>query len=1249
MLDLISVRDFSPVIHQVETDGLARRLKAERPPFSDATQAQLSALLEHYSIDEDLNRAAFDSILTGLGKERGKGYLINGVFGAGKSHLLSVLRLLAGYDDTRPVFLSAHPLYAAALDRTAPPAQMLVVPFSLDDYSGRDHDLENVFWRETARNLPDVASQLADRSLSRADRFDYFTETLQQSGRVAALWLVDELSTFLASKDYSGLQNDASFLQFVGQRCGAGRFYFVGTTQKSVEDIGAFEPYILEQIKDRFDTRGTLQMAGTVRLIRGRVVAINDERVLRQQAEELAVHWRDVLPGFAEGVEDIQSSYPFHPATLQILESVVSRFFSRTRSALRFAHDLVNSPPFRARNSDRLVTPDEIFVYFLPDIAAHPELRRLVDEVYAWYEQHVAALCPEDPEFGLRLIRLLVLLKIGNLQLSVDQIAHALLADLRLPGEANYGFVKYLLEKFRTEGNYITRLRSRAGEGDFYAVDLGIRINEAVRRRVDAVMATFTDTDRRVEQAALECCTGESFPLAELRRSTTFEVWWENTQRKLLCQFTDLRSLDPAELTHWVGTISDPATHEDGALFAGSLYGVEAQREQWIDNLRSISPSRAGIDGRWVGSLACLLPREMIHPERERLREFTACRLLTQDPSLKDNRRGRAILDRLREDLPGMTGEIERLLRDLYMQGEAMIGHEMSCRTAELVDTEQSWLYLLDTVARQMFPRVYPSFPKFAPRQRILSAAGSNQFVTEILRDGLPGNLASPAMDRVARGIGVPLRLVGELRRGLQYKPVPAELVVACEAALEISPKYRDVERSLLKSPLGLPPELTQIVVAAMIRQGQALAFDSEGAVIATEEIRAPLKEGVATLRRGDLLTESEWVAASEALAAWFPSTEALPRSFECQEKYWAHLCGWREQLLAQYQQAATSLNQLLEQTGQSPVQWQECREALTHAQSVIDSVSPAAPASEGLRQWVSRRAATPDAPALLEGFQARSGFLVDNTNLLIRMTRYLRDALLPTEHSLEAKRAELLCALTGGESIMTDWPRIWSALNGFLSDYITASVLWHRQQNDPRKVAEYLRVKESALWKQRELLRQLEGSISFRFNVDPIAAVLNTFCAYPQLSEALARSPVCPQCGKSLGAVAHRPTVEETQRHVRQEVERAVGTLSEDMCLGAIKRYAKELGDACPRCLTAMVDALSKGEPEAFLALLSADSVKHARRALLPRRRVTRQVGHLHFLLAGKVLPKRAVMAEVETWLDGDEGLRSEDEVQFK
>jgi len=104
--DLISISDFPAVVVLADVAALKERLGAESPLAAD-TQAQLRAYLEHYFIDEPENRAACDGILGSLARASGPGgaFLVRGVYGSGKSHLLAALSLLAEHRDMWPHFL----------------------------------------------------------------------------------------------------------------------------------------------------------------------------------------------------------------------------------------------------------------------------------------------------------------------------------------------------------------------------------------------------------------------------------------------------------------------------------------------------------------------------------------------------------------------------------------------------------------------------------------------------------------------------------------------------------------------------------------------------------------------------------------------------------------------------------------------------------------------------------------------------------------------------------------------------------------------------------------------------------------------------------------------------------------------------------------------------------------------------------------------------------------------------------------
>ncbi len=1246
--DLIRVKDFHPVVHQHNINALAQSLCSETSALSPDTHERLADLLENYSIQDDLNRQAFDSVLTAFARPQGRGFLINGVFGSGKSHLLAVLLMLCRSEQAWNSFLRSHPEYASRTQHFPPYSKWLAVSFSLDAYSGKAHDLESVFWSETTKALPGVEIEVDSNNPSRSCRFNWLAEHLRNQNYQGAVWLVDELSLFLASKRREDLQNDASFLQYVGQRCESGPLYFVGAIQKSVEDIGQFEPYILEQIKERYNTRLTLQMAQTATLMRNRIVEVADPEELRRRVRVLISGWRSAFPCFPDGDDDLAATYPVHPVTLDVLEAVVGRFFSRTRSALLFAHEMLLADDYLCQPYAAIITPERVFDYFLPDLIAHPELRKFPEEVFAFYQRNVSSLCPESPDFALRLIKLLILLKIGNMQLTVNQLTHALLADFDLPGEANYGFVRYVLEKFRTEGNFVTTQKSSMTGETFYSIDLGVRINEAVRHRIEAVLETLSPEDRRVEQRALCCCTSEDFPIARILRPTSFPVWWENTERKLSAQWLDLMSFDPSSMRHSLSLISEPTSEEDGIVFVGSLYHVDEQRERWLEGMRSLKESSGESFRRWESSLACLLPRQPTPEETARLRELTACHLLIDDPSLNDNRRGRAILARLREDLPGQVYEAQRLIHNAYLQGEAIVGQLIHCRTEELVSADQTWLYLMDALAHYMFRGVFPLFPQVSPKQRILSHTGSNNLVTEILRNGMPGNLVTPSVDRLARTIGLPLGLFKETRKGLRFASISSGLLAQCEIAVSGTSTYREAEQLLRKSESGLPSELSQMVFAAMLRQGHFVALDLHSAVVPVESIRSPLRDSVARLKRGVLLSQEQWNTLCDRMTAWFPTMNVLPRTFENQEKYWSHLCQWREVVSEQLAKATRLLTCLLQELSQPPTQWSETRGAISAVEQKLQAIQLDQPTSAGLTAWMESPVADTCPMDALDTAAKSLSFLEQSSALLIGMNRYLNEVSLPHDHPLCTGRESLLATLRSGETVMVNWPIVKREWDAFLSEYITAYVAWHRAQNAPDRVASYLKLRDLPQVQQLEWINR----VTLFADCQPfsrIADILLQFCDCPNLPASLVHSPRCHQCRRNLSEVLDAPSPEAVLESYRQALCERFARLCNSEVVEALHKHTRNLPVEVQKSLRTIVEALAKKDMPSFFAALTEESLRHINLALSPRKRVWRRSSEIVPLLAGQSLTKHNAIGRFEAWLDGDEGLRPGDEVQFE
>ncbi|MCS6862394.1 MAG: DUF6079 family protein, partial [Abditibacteriales bacterium] len=745
--DLIEVRPFPTVVQLAHADALRQALRAEGENLSAATREQLRGFVEHYFVSDEHNRRTLDAVLQSLAHaEHGQGFFLNGVYGSGKSHLLTLVSLLCEFPAARESFLRTHPEYAPYLQRIGA-QRRLVAHFSLDDYSPKQHDLETIFWRETAKAFGEGGDwEIGKLGQSRAEQFATLLEALAQHGFSGAVWLMDELSMFLGARGHQDLQADASFLQFLGQRAQRGSFWVIAALQKTVEDIAGIDPYSISQIRDRF-RQLTLSLAHVRAIVEHKLIVKKDVDAFHRAVSALHQQLARRFPHLDFGREDLAATFPFHPTTMDCLESVVSRFFSRTRSAVQFVQEVAFDRVGRDAPPLPLTTPDAIYDFFFPDILAHPELRLYHEHALRFYEANVATLAPGDEALALRLIKALIIFRIGGVQPSVMQLTNALLADSGLPGEGNYGYVQTLLEAFRTQGNYVVVERREGAFQDVYTLDLGARLNEALRRRIRNVVFTLEDNDARMESYACACCPQDDFPLARFAHPAPVRTWWLNTERTLAVQRTDVRTLDIAALTNLMALLQEESSVEDAQLFIGSLLGVEEQRERWLEMCRALPESR------WKWGLMLLLPRPLRREELSTLREATAASLLMHDPELQDNRRGRAMLERLRADAPVRDAEVRRLMRQVFLEGEVLIANCAAFAVAELVSADEGWNGLITAIASTALPQVFPDFEPFAPRLRLMTWANANALSAEILQRDDMRTTFPASLERAVRAL----------------------------------------------------------------------------------------------------------------------------------------------------------------------------------------------------------------------------------------------------------------------------------------------------------------------------------------------------------------------------------------------------------------------------------------------------------------------------------------------------------------
>lgn len=291
--DLISISPSPPVVSLTDVARIRPEIAERGATRQAGATAEMRDLLSGYCLDDLETRAAFEVMIAGLAREQklGDAFHVQGVYGAGKSHLLAALTLLAGHPQVAwPVFLRNHPGYGDVAAGFAKPR--LVVSVALDEYPSKTHPLEHVVLSRVEEELANrhgvraalteeshlldlveryVAPQIGDaldEAASRACAVEWSELRQRDPERAAALaldliaemsfpldwrrsrtqaWselqralgtteldgvvvLLDELGLFLAGKDRAGLNADASFLQWLAQRTATARCWLICAT-----------------------------------------------------------------------------------------------------------------------------------------------------------------------------------------------------------------------------------------------------------------------------------------------------------------------------------------------------------------------------------------------------------------------------------------------------------------------------------------------------------------------------------------------------------------------------------------------------------------------------------------------------------------------------------------------------------------------------------------------------------------------------------------------------------------------------------------------------------------------------------------------------------------------------------------------------------------------------------------------------------------------------------------------------------
>ena len=313
-------------------ESVIQLLDANRPD-------EAKKLVSTYVISDDMAERIAKQIIAQLSFDESvdhKGVLVVGNYGTGKSHLMSVLSLVA--EDAAYLPMIRHSKVAEAAESIAGKFKVHRIEIS-SQMSLRDiitQQLELFLEKNGISYTFPPADKVVNNKEAFEEMMAAFNEAYPNQG---LLLVVDEFLEYLRSRKDHDLVLDLSFLREIGEVTKHLRFRFVAGVQEAIFDSSRFQHVAdsLRRVKDRFTQ---------VLLARQDVSFVVAERLLKKTADQQD-KIRSYLTPFAkfyssmnERMDEYVKLFPVHPEYIGTFERLI---FTEKRGALVTLRDQIQA------------------------------------------------------------------------------------------------------------------------------------------------------------------------------------------------------------------------------------------------------------------------------------------------------------------------------------------------------------------------------------------------------------------------------------------------------------------------------------------------------------------------------------------------------------------------------------------------------------------------------------------------------------------------------------------------------------------------------------------------------------------------------------------------------------------------------------------------------------------------------------------------------------------------------------------
>lgn len=905
---LVTLHHYPPVVHPRHAREI---LKA---PDAGA----LSAWVGGYAITLPEHRRFLEDLLASLAwKSCGQAIIVHGLYGAGKSHLLVLLHLLCALPEAWPVFQERNPefnRYALAMRNH----HRLVVHFSLDEYRP-SMTLEKAIQQEVTRAMTEAAIALPEiwhTSTSRVEIWETAIDACRQAGFDGMIFLIDELSLFLAGKSPSQREADAAFLQFLADLTQHAPIWLLGALQRHLSDVGALRTHSWRQVEDRF-RRYALPAQEIGNILRDKLISRNNPATIRDIVNGEITAQCDVLQ-LHFTAKDLYLHWPFHPLALSLLTEIATDYLSPHRSVVEVVQH-IEETAWLSRPANQLITPLDLFSLVHDDLKRDEQLRQLWHAV----EFLQGCQCAEaDATLASQLLQLLALLHLARKSFTVNQVRACLFNGVATPSIAT---LSHLLHQLRTRGAFLHVHRDSDLAAEVFTLAVDDDAGAFALERMREVTLSLHSSDLLVFETALQACQDTNWPLAAALQGVSLHTLWRGSERTIAVEYAPQLSLEIF-------------ARQYERLHARQCDAVVLLCAPGTDIMQSLAQNTTSLATDAQQILLLWQPHARTASDLQLWHEYTAWQRAALQGTPATTPQERRVAQRCRERADELRPVVEKSLQSFYMEGTLYNTYGASVTPEVATSLVDALMPLLLTGLEDQYPLFTSLTPHGVPTRNALHHL-LTQFVTPGTIEVMPNSLLEEYIERFI----VPLGGVN-FEGNIAHVSAPQQEI--CDMILSVigqgPVRLASMQEYLRRPPLGLSLEQIRLCLALSVRSGFLRGLDAFLQPLEQETIIYHSDEPYIFIDLPHIVAEEYRPVLIAMAEVWnIPTT---PLSLMCHQVE-RRLREWLVQFTPKLLSIRTALKEWSEMFQVLPWGWTRTEQTLSH----IESLDPQAQTLEAI------------------------------------------------------------------------------------------------------------------------------------------------------------------------------------------------------------------------------------------------------------------------------------------------------------